>query len=450
MKSKPCETRSSKANALPLKVAPSTGWSVSSALPWFATLALLPVASHADPLYAPGQAAWDLRPQRPSILSIEPRFFYFNTNTNFGNDGTATRITDLNNWSRLQGEVGIRYGLSEKATLFGRTTWGLVQSDHTTTTYSGTAFGFGDQTLGASYRLFQSKGSAVTPYEKLRIDLQLIGDLPAYTNAATAANQPPFLGNGSLDLTTGPLVTWAFDATETTSWNLIGSFGYTWRSTGYSMALPWSLGLRREINNEAGFQFSLLTHGQISLQTDSRTAVGDLLGDANGAGGSAAINAINAMFVDAEAEAGFRLAPTFAVSAFAGMPLLGQNVPQGVRFGLHFSIDLGNPQRKRPDQISNQDYGMANQGFVTYGLEAKVLRANDRLNLIKINKGLNDGVEMGQQFDIFPILQNGKIGEPIARAQVTAVRAQEAALSVTEYFKEILIEEGYIARTPMP
>jgi hypothetical protein len=111
---------------------------------------------------------------------------------------------------------------------------------------------------------------------------------------------------------------------------------------------------------------------------------------------------------------------------------------------------LGNPQRKRPDQISNQDYGRGNQGFVTYGLEAKVLRANDRLNLIKIDKGLNDGVEMGQQFDIFPVLQNGKIGEPIARAQVTAVRAQEAALAVTEYFQEILIEEGYIARTPMP
>jgi hypothetical protein len=261
---------------------------------------------------------------------------------------------------------------------------------------------------------------------------------------------PPFLGNGSLDLTAGPLLTWALDATESQSWNLIGSLGYTWRSTSYSMALPWALGIRREVNNDTGLQFSLIGHGQISLQTDARTAIGDQLGQGNGAGGSAAINAINPMLVAADAQLGFRFGPAFSVAAFAGMPLFGQNIPQGLRFGMHLSVDIGNPQRKRPDQLSNQDYGRGNQGFVTYGLEAKVMRANDRLNLIKINKGANDGVEMGQLFDIFPVQANGKVGEAIARTQVTAVRAHEAALSVTEYFQEILIEEGYIARAAMP
>ena len=411
---------------------------------------LLAPSARAEYLYNPGQAAWDVRPQRAGIFSIEPRFFAFSTNTNFGADGVAARNVELNSWSRMQGEIALRYGINDKATVFARTAWGLIQSDHTTTTYSGSAFGFADQTVGGSYRLYQSKGSALTPHQKLRIDLQLLGDIPAYANPVTAANVPPFLGNGSLDLTAGPLLTWAFDATESQSWNLIGSLGYTWRSTSYSMALPWALGIRREVNNDTGLQFSLIGHGQISLQTDARTAIGDQLGQGNGAGGSAAINAINPMLVAADAQLGFRFGPAFSVAAFAGMPLFGQNIPQGLRFGMHLSVDIGNPQRKRPDQLSNQDYGRGNQGFVTYGLEAKVMRANDRLNLIKINKGANDGVEMGQLFDIFPVQANGKVDEAIARTQVTAVRAHEAALSVTEYFQEILIEEGYIARAAMP
>lgn len=404
----------------------------------------------ADPLYSSGQAAWELRPQKEGILSIEPRFTVFSTNSNYDSTGLGAAVTDLNSWSRLQGEAAIRYGLNERVTLLGRVTWSLVQSDHTTTTYSGTAFGFGDQTVGLSYRVLQTRGTALAPHQKMRLDLQLLGDIPTYSNPMTAENQPPFLGNGSLDITAGPLLTWTVNGSENESLNLIGSFGYTFRTGGYSMALPWAIGLRREVMNDSGFQFSLLGRGHISLQTDARTLTGDTLSSANGAGGSAAINAINPMLVEAEAEAGFRLSPAFAVSAFAGIPIAGQNIPSGVRAGLHLSVDLGHTQRKRPDQISNRDYGRGNQGFVTYGLEAKVLRANDRLNLVKIDKGTNDGIVMGQSFDIFPILSNGKVGEAIARAQVTAVRAQEAALSVTEYFREVLIDEGFIARLAMP
>jgi hypothetical protein len=407
-------------------------------------------SARADYLATAGVGSWELRPQKAGILSIEPRFFLMNSNSNFDPTGTAAAVTDLNAWSRIQGEAAVRYGISERVSLLGKMTWSLVQTDHATATYSGTAFGFGDQTVGLSYRAYQSRGTSLRPHENLRVDLVLLGDIPTYTNPIAAANQPPFLGNGSFDLTFSPLLTWTFSGTETEATQLIGSFGYTYRSGGYSMHLPWTVGIRREVTNGTGFQFSTLARGTISMRNDERTLLGDTLGPANGAGGSAAINAINPMLVEAQVQAGFRLAPTFAIAGFGHFPLYGQNIPAGLRLGAQLSIDFGHSQRKRPDQLSNKDYERGNQGFVTYGLEAKVLRANDRLNLVKIDKGANDGVEQGQHFDIFPILQNGKTGEAIARAQVTAVRAQESALSVTEYYREVLIDEGFVARLAMP
>jgi len=427
----------------------------SERLPLLKNLVLAPLVfmgfsstAHADYLYSAGVGSWEFRPQKEGILSIEPRFLLLNSNTNFDPAGTALAVSNLNSWSRIQGETAVRYGLSDRVSLLGKISWSLVQSDHTTTTYSGTAFGFGDQTVGLSYRAYQSRGTSLRPHENLRIDFVLLGDIPAYANPIAAANQPPFLGNGSFDLTFSPLMTWTFSGTETEATQLVGSFGYTFRSGGYSMHLPWSVGIRREVTNHSGFQFSALARGTVSLRNDARTLVGE--GEANGAGGSAAINAINPMMVEGQVQAGFRLAPTFAIAGFGHFPLYGQNIPAGLRLGAQLSIDFGHAQRKRPDQLSNKDYERGNQGFVTYGLEAKVLRANDRLNLVKIDKGTNDGVEQGQLFDIFQILQNGKTGEAIARAQVTAVRAQESALSVTEYFREVLIDEGFVARLAMP
>jgi hypothetical protein len=68
------------------------------------------------------------------------------------------------------------------------------------------------------------------------------------------------------------------------------------------------------------------------------------------------------------------------------------------------------------------------------------------MNLVKIDKGSQDGIVAGQMIDIFNTKQDSNPGEAIARARVSSVRPDESALEIIEYYKEISIEEGFIAR----
>ena len=99
-----------------------------------------------------------------------------------------------------------------------------------------------------------------------------------------------------------------------------------------------------------------------------------------------------------------------------------------------------------PSVDESTAYNKANQGIQDYSLEATVTKANDRLNLVKIDKGSIDGVEKGQVFDIFSVRSDGRAAEAVARAQVTSVKSDEAALTIIEYFKEKNINEGFIAK----
>ena len=41
------------------------------------------------------------------------------------------------------------------------------------------------------------------------------------------------------------------------------------------------------------------------------------------------------------------------------------------------------------------------------------------------------------------------IGQAVARTQVTSVRMEESALTITEYFREVWIEPGFLAKRPL-
>jgi hypothetical protein len=83
---------------------------------------------------------------------------------------------------------------------------------------------------------------------------------------------------------------------------------------------------------------------------------------------------------------------------------------------------------------------------VSYSLESKVIRSNDRLNLVKIDKGSQDGVEVGQIFDLFVPSTDQNTGEAVARGRVSNLKFNEAALVIQEYFKEVSIDNGFVAR----
>jgi hypothetical protein len=193
--------------------------------------------------------------------------------------------------------------------------------------------------------------------------------------------------------------------------------------------------------------------GLQSLRTDPRassiSATSSALSVATG--GSFIGNAVNPSIMNARGQIGYMFSPIIGLSASVSKSFWGQASPESWNFGFGLQARLGAPgSRKNPVDLSPQDYGKSNQGLVNYSMEAHVTRTNDRLNLVKLDKGSQEGVEVGQIFDIFSMKKDGTIGQAVARGKITAVQHAEAALSIQEYFKEVWIEEGFIAKRPLP
>src|SRR5690606_20443558 len=81
-----------------------------------------------------------------------------------------------------------------------------------------------------------------------------------------------------------------------------------------------------------------------------------------------------------------------------------------------------------------------------YDLEARVKQANDRLNLIKLDRGANDGLARGTIIDVYRTSPDGSQADLIARGVVTSVTETEAVVNLRQYKKEVWIQPGYIAR----
>src|SRR5205814_792890 len=107
------------------------------------------------------------------------------------------------------------------------------------------------------------------------------------------------------------------------------------------------------------------------------------------------------------------------------------------------------PGHAKPADLTPDQYGHSNQGFVNYSFEGHVSRVNDKLNMFKVDKGHVNGVEVGQTLDVFAVGKDGIIGEAIARAKVTSVKSDESVLKIVEYYKEKWIEEGFIVKRPL-
>lgn len=401
---------------------------------------IVPLSSHAD-FYL---HSWENQREAPRSLRLTPEFNYYSSTANYDAFGSQFTPTGLQSYSRIMTDVTVAYGFNPYLSAYARGSWGRSQADHLTS--GGEVFGFTDQTIGFTVHAWESKANPAA--KGTSIDVQVQADLPAYSNTAAATAGTPFLGDGSIDLTGGAFLTIPIAQTRNHSWVLGGGGGYTWRSSGFSAAIPWSASLRF-VPREEGLILGASLSGIQSLRTDPNATNPAAVTSTTAAGGSFFINAINPSLLTARANLGYQMGRNLSLALNGAYTLWGQATPAGFTAGLGMTARWGTESTKAPNQVSPQDYGKSNQGFVNYAFEARVTKTNDRLNLAKIDKGTQDGVEVGQVFDIFLIKQDGTIGEAIARAKCTSAKSSEAVLTVTEYFEEVWIEEGFVAKRPL-
>ncbi len=381
--------------------------------------------------------------ERNLRLSVEGG--YYSSKDNYDGTGALLVPAGFQGYSRLHTDVTAAYGLIGKLTGYLRMSWALADLAHETN--AGKSFGLTDQSAGLNFRAYESATGSKVP--GLAIDLQLQGDFPAYSAPKSTAFAPG-LGDGTLDITSGAFLTVPVMSNKQTYFELVGGGGYTYRTHSFSKAVPWSV-LARYGHPDTGVLVSVAALGVQSLRNDPRAGTVPATSTTLSAtsGGSFIGNAVNPSLLTFRGQLGYQFGPDLAVLTSVSKTLLGKSAPNSVDFSLGVKAHIGNHGKRDGAMLTPKDYGRSNQGFVNYSTEAHVTRANDRLNLVKIDKGLQDGVEEGQIFDIFRTKKDGSVGEAIARGHVTHVDSNEAAVTIDEYFKEIWIDEGFLAKRPV-
>jgi hypothetical protein len=414
-------------------------WWLSVAFPWTLSGVLSTMEARADFYLKP----WTNFRQRPKSVLFLPEIGYYVTSANYGPAGSSVTPMGFEQYTRIETNMAAAYGLNKYLTAFARLSWARIKIEHT---LPGEAFGLTDQTAGITVHAFEIKPSAQA--YPILVDFQFQFDFPGYSNKSAKTKGSYYLGDGSFDYTGGAFVTWPFVVSQTSVWNLAAGGGYTYRSDGFSAALPWTVEFKYSMIGR-GPWVSVGANGVSSLKTDVNTRAIASLTTAEGAGGSYIVNAINPSLVNLRGIVGYRIDPSVSFSLAVSQTLWGQNAPSGLNAVLGMQAQWGEREVTNPSRMNPIDYGKSNQGFVNYTFEGHVLRVNDRMNLVKIDKGSQDGVEIDQVFDIFMVKQNGAVGDAVARAKVTSVKSNEAALTVTEYFKEVWIEEGFMVKRPI-
>jgi hypothetical protein len=389
---------------------------------------------------------WQNQHDNEHELRLQADGGFYLTKQNYDANGQPTVPAGFDQYSRVEGDLTASYGILPRLSAYARLSWARTELDMATST--STNMGFADNTAGLSFRAFDF--SKPGKPDGITIDAQAQIDYPFYSNVNLTG---PALGDASTDFTGGAFVNVPVWTRKSNQILLTGGAGYTYRTNGFSSAIPWSVTAALNPVGE-GWIASVTGYGTQSLKTDARTAT--LLNNTPSStispltGGSFISNAANPSLLVVRGEAGYQITPEIGVTGFVSQSIWGQAAPSGFYAGGGFRYRLGG-HRKNVDgtHLTPREYGRSNQGFVNYDVEAHVTRVNDRLNLVKIDKGSQDGIEAGQTFDIFAVKKDGSTGDAVARARVSNVQAAESALTVDEYFKEVWIDEGFLAKRPV-
>jgi len=355
-------------------------------------------------------------------FTINPRFTLLNTTQNFDLNGQSYAFG--NTAQRYYFDVNAAYGFTENFFLYGRLSalYTLISGNGINEQGN---FGLSDQMAGTAYRLFQSESG-------VSFSLQGEVTLPAYDNSAATIVTKPYLGDGSIDMTFGGFLEVPVTLQDTYQLYLDAGAGYTYRSKGFSQAVPWNVQLKRYPTME-GLTFALGARGNISLLTDNT----NISQSALAAGGSYLINAINPSWILAQATIGYQTENNIQYTLSSAYPVYGKSAPNPLQITLGFQFEFGQHSSNHPQEKRK---AISAGSFRQYDLESKVTASNDQLFLLKVDKGAESGVEKGQIFDIF----SGE--EVIAKAKVTHVKNDESALRVIEYLKEQSVEIDSVAR----
>lgn len=383
----------------------------------------LPLVAQADFYFHP----WISHTQNAGPIKLNLQELILTTNSNFDLLGAVNNPGTLSSYSQMRTVLNASKNIGADITAYARGTWSVLQISTTSggSTFSGSTYGLADQTVGLSYKLMKfSNGGGV--------DLQAQFDFPGYSNSQLLARNQPFLGDGSTDMSGGAFAHIPVQKDDRNAWIVSVGGGFTSRTDGFSSAIPYSAHIANT-RLDPGLTAQAGVYGFQSLNTDSAGSK-----SLAGTGGSMMGNAVNPSLMNAQLVVGYQMNSNLSFNALYTLGLMGKNAPKYTIIGAGVTYVLGTPNEAQ--KVSDFEAPK-----MTFG-DATVLRSNDRLNLTKINQGSDDGVKPGMIYNIYAVDANGKVTEHVAVARVMTVKSNESALEITQYIREVVIDEGFVAR----
>lgn len=365
---------------------------------------------------------------------------YLGTQSNFGTNSSVQSLCSGCRFQSITGTIFFEFGFVDAITGFAdlgfmNNTAEGTSSAAPNTTVRNVTYGPSDADFGLRYR------ASVNPIEVLLEGTFLIPLYPRPDpnswNTFTAGSELP-RGNGSNRLQ--GLLT--LQIPIHTGVNIGTNFGYAALSGGYSSQVPYGVFVSYE--KPRTYFGRLGIAGQLSTRDDQYSADTNPAQRANTAlAGSKAFNAVNPAFSALDVAFGTYIGSNFFLSAQMSLPIRGDNIPREPTFGAGMGIDIGGMYKQN-------SYEHSNRGFQQYYLASKVVKTNNELRQILIDRGENDGIRRGEILDVFePDSGEGTPGRAMARGVVTELGMTRSKLQIRETFIEGRIEEGFVVRRPV-
>lgn len=376
---------------------------------------------------------------------------FFRSEDNYDGDGQIVRPPAMDYVDYLSTRLHGAFGLTPRISFFAQADVRHLKTNTLlSVTPNETNFGFGDAFLAFRWLMHSTRDSGSpfpTEWTPRALSLILEGSwlFPLYNEAATG--KPP-LGDESNDL--GLMARAVWYANEWLSFS--GGIGYTYRTANYSGEIPWNL--------RADFTFlrdRRLRFWTDFLSNERATNTGTVLNDRHPdpvPGGSFLFKSREPTWRRVSFGAGYFLTRTWEIALGGLATASGLNAPKGLGVSLGVAWrpyevrEYAFEKKREQEQIRElRTPEILRERAARYDLRATILRVSVRGNFFKLGYGSNDGLAIGDTFQVFePDDLTLREREPIALARVVAVRPASSFLRVEHRYADAKIVPGYEAR----
>jgi hypothetical protein len=369
---------------------------------------------------------------------------YLSTTSNFDRFGNRQSLPgSAPSFRSIQGDLFLQYGATSDLTALLNVPYVSNAATGPAVGATGavnglTATGAGDLTGGLR---FQTSVTPVRTSFDATVQYPLYGRLQRDDWARLKPAGPVPIGTGVTELSLFGRISYPLGDDLA----LAGGAGFTARTGGFSNLLPYEAFLKYE--EKRGLFARVGVRGFATISDDEfanfdQTALPNERQTAAEAG-SQLFNAINPSRVAASLAVGAYFGRSVFISGGAELPLMGKDVPVQPLFTAVLGFDFGGKD-------AAPKYRHSNRGFQEYYLTSRVVRVNNQLRQILIDKGSGDMIKKGELLDMFePDGKDGTFGDTVARGRVIEVGPTKSKIQLLEYFKEEPAQEGFVVRRPV-